>query len=439
MNRRSDVMVIGGGIVGLWTAKNLLRHGCSVTIVERGKLGSGASSGNCGYICPSHVHPLAAPGAVANGLRMMFKTGGALSIPPRWDPTLWRWLLSFAKRCNEDDFHTASIGRDALLRSSRARYQEFAQDHADSIKWQERGLLMVYRSPRDFDAYETHAKQLRTEFGLEINRHDSNGLCVLEPTLRDDLAGGWHFPGDAHVCPSRVLDELRREIVASGGTIKEHTEVQEFVFDRHRVTSVRTVTGQTLAADAFVLTTGAEAGVLGKQLRCRIPVVPGKGYSVTIDDATGMPSVPMIFEDDHVAVTPLGNAFRIGSTMQLTGFDRRIPPARIELLKRSAREHLRNPLPQAQEQLWSGWRPMMPDGLPCIDQSPRAGNAFVAAGNGMIGMASGPATGQLAAELTLGLAPHLDPTPYRLGRFAKAGKTSATPHWMNPQAIAESP
>ncbi|QEG01987.1 D-amino acid dehydrogenase small subunit [Stieleria maiorica] len=420
MSARSDVIIIGGGIIGCWTAWHLTNAGCAVTLVERDRIGSGASSGNCGYICPSHVHPLCAPGAVANGIRMMARTGGALSITPRWDPTLWRWLACFAKHCNANDFRHASTARHALLQSSRTQYQTFADRNAADIKWQQRGLLLVYRSERDFEAYEEPAAQLRRDFGLRLDRYDGDDVLQLEPTLRESLAGGWHFPDDAHLSPSELLNQLRHEIEQGGGMIREQTEIESMQFSGAALASVTTTRGETLSADAFVLATGAEASKWGRELGCRIPVIPGKGYSVTYADATGMPETPLIFEDDHVAVTPLGDSFRIGSTMQLTGFDRSVPAARIELLKRSARRHLRVELPDATEQSWAGWRPMMPDGLPCIGPSRRAANAWVAAGNGMIGVATGPATGQLVSELVRGGPPHIDPSPYRVDRFQRS-------------------
>lgn len=423
MSIRPNVIVIGGGVIGCWTTWHLLQHGCDVTLVERDRIGSGASSGNCGYICPSHVHPLCGPGAIMNGLRTMAKFGGALSVPPRWDPSLWRWLWHFAKHCNADDFRNASLARHAILQSSRQQYAQYAAEHAQAIQWQENGLLLVYRSARDFEAYESSVSELRSEFEIQVDRYDAEQVCKLEPMLREDLAGGWHFPGDAHLSPVKLLAQLRSDIQGAGGAIREQTGIQELTFDGDRLSSIRTGSGERFVADAFIFTTGAEAASLGRQLGLDLPVVPGKGYSVTIDCADGMPVTPMIFEDDHVAVTPLGDSFRIGSTMQLTGFSRSIPPQRIELLKRSARHHLRSPLPKGPETQWSGWRPMMPDGIPCIGRSPRAANAFVAAGNGMIGMATGPATGKLAAELALSLVPHLDPHPYRASRFCDADQT----------------
>lgn len=422
-NRPIDVLVIGGGIIGCWTAWHLARLGCQVTIVERNQIGSGASLGNCGYICPSHVRPLCGPGAIKFGLRTMAKFGGALSIPPRWDPPLWNWLLQFATHCTVDAFRNASIARHVLLRSSREQYQRLASTAADDIKWHQNGLLTVYRSAREFDAYEKQASELRNEFGIRVDRLDSEKLCSSHPSLRDDLAGGWHFPDDAHLSPIDLLDRLRRDLQGMGVIIREQTEVRGLCFDGRRLVSIQSGTGDSLPADRFVFTTGAEIGCFGKELGCHIPVVPGKGYSVTISDASGMPTTPMIFEDDHVGVTSFGDSFRVGSTMQLTGFSRTIPEKRIELLKRSARKHLCVPLPEGPEERWSGWRPMMPDGIPCIGPALTATNAFVAAGNGMIGIASGPATGQLVAELATGITPHLDPQPYRMDRFTRSKKT----------------
>ena len=118
---KCDVLIVGGGVVGCFAAHHLANRGRRVTLIEREQLGSGASFGNCGYVCPSHVHPLCGPGAVRSGLRTMAKFGGALSIPPRWDPTLWRWLARFTRHCNEADFRKASSARHQLLRAQAPR------------------------------------------------------------------------------------------------------------------------------------------------------------------------------------------------------------------------------------------------------------------------------------------------------------------------------
>ena len=417
MSDKPDVVVVGGGIVGCWTAWYLLQSGCQVTIVDRDRIGSGASWGNCGYICPSHVHPLCGPGAIVNGIKTMARFGGALSIPPRFDPALWSWLIQFARHCNAKDFRNASLARHALLQSSRNIYTEFGQSFAAEIGLDQRGLLLVYRKQADFERYQSSVDELRSEFDIRVDRYEGRQLTDLEPALRDHLAGGWHFPDDMQVSPASLIETLRHQIESVGGVICENATIASLERNGSTLKRMSTVDGQRFTADSFVVATGAEGAVLGSQLGCPIPVVPGKGYSVTVDAAPGLPKIPMIFEDDHVAVTHFGNSFRMGSTMQLTGFSRTVPIKRIELLKRSTRRHLGVELPVGREQVWSGWRPMMPDGIPCIDRSPLAKNVVIATGSGMIGIASGAATGRLTAELVLQATPHVDPFPYRIARF----------------------
>ncbi len=422
---RPDVLVVGGGVIGCFAARHLAARGCAVTLIERDRVGSGASLGNCGYVCPSHVHPLCGPGAVLSGLRTMATFGGALSIPPRWDPPLWRWLARFARHCNERDFWHASIARHALLAASRDEYQQIADQDGRRIGWSDRGLLTVYRSRRDFEAFEATAEQLRERFGVRVDGFPGDELCRLAPELRTGLAGGWHFPADAHLSPGRLLQLLRASLIDAGVIIREHSQVAELRLEAGRVIAVRIQPGDWIEAEQVVIAAGAETAHFAKPLGCDLPIIPGKGFSVTFENTDSMPNLPMIFEDDHVAITHFGDSFRVGSTMQLTGFSRSVPESRIRLLKRAAERHLRAPLPAGTEHAWAGWRPMVPDGLPLIGRTPVAANCFIAGGNGMIGIATAPATGRLVAELVTGDQPHLDPSPYRPERFGRHGVAAA--------------
>ena len=174
-----------------------------------------------------------------------------------------------------------------------------------------------------------------------------------------------------------------------------------------------------MSSELIVLAAGAESPVFARQLGCRIPVQPGKGYSITMARPHGAPTVPMIFEEYHVAVTPWTSGLRIGSTMEFAGYDQRINPRRIDLFKRAAADYLVEPCNEPVQEEWWGWRPMTYDELPCIGPAPKAANVIVAAGHGMIGMATGTATGKLVAELASGIEPHIDPAPYSLSRFGR--------------------
>jgi D-amino-acid dehydrogenase len=390
--------------------------GWNVTLIERDTIGSGASHGNCGYVCPSHALPMAAPGMVSRTLGMLFKKDAALAIPFRFDPGLWKWFFKFSRECKTDRVMRAAVSRNALLASSMKLYRDFLQAENIDCEWTDNGLLLVYRSQREFDEYAATAEMLKAEFQLDAIPYAGSAVNELEPTLRDGMAGGWHFTGDAHVRPDRLIAGLTTAIKKRGVETHEHVEVLELVIEAGKQKAIRTSIGD-MTADLFVLATGAEAPRFAKPLGCRIPIQPGKGYSLTMAPLKTPPKIPMIFEDHHVAVTPLRDEFRVGSTMEFTGYDRKLNRKRLSLLRRSAEEHLVEALPENVNEEWTGWRPMVYDGLPCIGPAPAASNVIVAAGNGMIGLASAPATGKLVAELASDVTPHIDAGPYSLDRF----------------------
>jgi D-amino-acid dehydrogenase len=179
---------------------------------------------------------------------------------------------------------------------------------------------------------------------------------------------------------------------------------------------VKTPAGD-LSADAFVLAAGALSPRWSRQLGCRLPIQPGKGYSITMPRPARCPAVPMIFEEHRVAVTPFASGYRLGSTMEFAGYDTSIRPERIELLKSAARLYLHEPLAEPVQEEWFGWRPMTPDSVPIIGPCPALANVWIASGHSMLGLSMAPGTGQLIAEMIAGEPPHLEPAAYSPTRF----------------------
>jgi D-amino-acid dehydrogenase len=250
---------------------------------------------------------------------------------------------------------------------------------------------------------------------MSAQRFDADALAALEPALKPGLAGGWLYENDAHLRPDRLMDEWRRVLTNMGVTIRENCRVRDIVHGGGKATAVRTEGGD-LKADAFVLATGALTPRLGRHLGCRIPIQPGKGYSITTDRPPLCPSRPMMFEEHRVAVTPLRSGYRLGSTMEFAGYDGELNRGRLRLLRDGARPYLRQPWGELVREEWFGWRPMTYDSKPIIGRCPALANVLIAAGHGMLGVSMSPATGKLVAELLDGT-PHVDPTPYGVGRF----------------------
>lgn len=410
------VVVVGGGVVGAFCAYHLARGGLRVTVVDRGAYGRGCSHANCGYVCPSHVLPLAVPGAVGATLRTLFQKNSPLKVRPAIVLANLGWFLGFARRCTEKQMHAAAVGIQALLTESRRQFAEVIDAEKLDVEWETKGLLFVFRTAKVFEHYAETDALLRDRYATPARRLDAAELLALEPALLPGNAGGYLYEGDAHLRPDRLMGELRRVLVARGVEVREHAPVTGFAITNGRATAVHTAAGD-IAADHVVVATGAWTPQLNRALGARVPILPGKGYSLTMPRPAVCPTYPLIFEEHRVAVTPFASGYRLGSTMEFAGYDESMNRARLGILTDAAKLYLRDPLAEPVQEEWWGWRPMTPDGLPVIDRAPAAANVLVAAGHNMLGLSMAPATGRLVAELLAGAAPHLDPTPYRLVRF----------------------
>ncbi len=414
---QGHVIVVGGGVIGAACAYYLRQSGRPVTILEQGAFGKGCSHGNCGLVSPSHILPLAGPGAVRTALAALLRPNGPLAIKPRLDPSLWSWLYHFARRCNRHDMMEAGRAIQALLNSSRRLYDQLMAEEAIECEWEARGVLFVLRTPAGMKHHAETAKLLGESFDVHPKPLDGKDMLALEPALKPGLPGGWLYEEDAHLRPDRLMASWRQSLSARGVTVHEGCAVRSIIREDSRAQAVMTQRGR-LEAEAFVFATGALTPLLEEHLGCRIPIQPGKGYSITMPRPAPCPSRPLIFEEHRVVATPMRSGYRLGSTMEFAGYDSTLSRRRLELLREGARHYLHEPYGDFVKEEWFGWRPMTYDGKPIIDRSPALTNVLIAAGHNMLGLSMAPATGKLVAELLNGEVPHVDPAPYSVSRFS---------------------
>jgi D-amino-acid dehydrogenase len=411
-----QVVVVGGGVIGASCAYYLSRAGWSVTVLDRGEFGKGCSHANCGFVCPSHILPLAVPGAVRGALKALISRNAPFSIKPRLDPTLWGWLIRFARRCNVRDMMATGRALQALLNSSRSLYDTLMTEEPFDCEWETRGLLVVFLHR---EAMEHHAKTdrlLRESFDMGAERCDGDRLAEREPALKPGLAGGWFYKSDAHLRPDKLMSSWRRVLEGRGVVVRERCEVTGVVQENGRARAV--VAGRDeITGDAFVVATGAWTPLLANHLGCRVPIQPGKGYSITMPRPANCPRTPLIFDEHRVAVTPWSSGYRLGSTMEFAGYDTTLNRERLALLREGARPYLHEPYCDPVLEEWYGWRPMTSDSKPIIDRSPALANVMIAGGHNMIGVATATATGKLVAEMLSGDRPHIDPGAFAVTRF----------------------
>lgn len=416
-NTPRQVIIIGGGVIGLACAHYLSKSGWRVIVLDRGQIGKGASHGNCGLVCPSHVLPLAEPGAITRTLKSLFSPDAPFRVRPRLDPALWVWLWRFARRCNHADMVRAGHAIQPLLESSLALYHELMRTETLKCEWETRGLLYVYRTRSALDAFRATDRLLTTTYHAPARLLQGEEALAMEPALKPGLAGGWYYEHDAHLRPDRLVTSWRELLQGRGVEFLEQCPMQELVRDGGKVNIVRTPRGD-LSAEVIVVATGAWTPLLARQLGITVPIQPGKGYSMTMPRPQICPKIPLLFPEHRVAVTPMQSGYRLGSIMEFAGYEDRIDPRRLALLRQGAVHYLREPYCEPVLEEWTGWRPMTHDSIPIIGRVPRLDNVFLAVGHSMLGLSMAPATAKLVAELINGERPHLPAQAYLAGRFS---------------------
>jgi D-amino-acid dehydrogenase len=385
-----DVVVVGGGAIGVSAAYELARRGVRVTLLERGELGAGCSAGNAGLVCPSHSHPLATPAALAEGLRSLLRADSPLSIRPR--RTTLAWLARFAAACRAE---RAERGTDAIRSLSVASLELHAELAALGTGFERRGTLSVYETDARFAAGRTEA----VRSGLTSRILAPDEARELEPALRGPIAGAIFFPQEAHVDPLRYVRAIGEAAAKAGADIQTNVEVRSL--DRLRTKTV-------------VVAAGVWSGRLAD-----VPVTGGKGYHVDLSPTDGDPRVPVLMQEGRFALTPLEGRLRVAGMLEVAGLDARPNPARLEAMKRAAARVLGGDS-RATLDIWTGLRPCAPDGLPVIGRPAARPELVIATGHAMKGLSLAPVTGQLVAELVTGEPPSHDLAPFSPDRFRRA-------------------
>lgn len=413
-NLRYDVAIVGAGVIGVSCARELVARGRRVVLIDRGQPGSGCSQGNAGFICPSHVVPLAAPGVLGNVFKWMLRSDSPFYLRPSMLPSLAGWLLQFARHCNPDHVRASIAPLLELLARSRDIYDQHAAQTND-FGYERRGILKLFKTEAGLSACLAEAEWVR-QSGQTAEALDPQGLKRVLPDTSHRAIGGILYSGDGHLDPAAYV---RRE---AAGLSKMGVEL---VTDRR----IDTVHGRgsriealgDIQADRFVLAAGAWTPELARRAGWQMSLVPAKGYSLTFSRPAGSLNIPLLLAEAKVAVTPLPGRLRYAGTLELTGFDDSLNARRIAAIARAVPNYLPDiPKPDlAQAEAWCGFRPCTPDGLPMIGRLPGSENLYTACGHAMIGMASGPGTGLLLAQMMTGEATFTDPSPFRPERYCR--------------------
>jgi D-amino-acid dehydrogenase len=304
---------------------------------------------------------------------------------------------------------------------SKLLYHDLAQKLKYS--YEEKGLVMYCKKQNTLDE-EAHVAELANKIGIEAKVLDKKSIHKLEPEIRPEVAGAVYFPGDAHLNPTELIESLKKYLVDKGVVIKHNSEMINIQTVGDEITSLEILKDdqkEMLEVGNVVLAAGSWSGILGKMLRLNLPMQAGKGYSVSKSQVPNKEIfIPNILVEARVAITPMSGRFvRFGGTMEIGGLDSTINMNRVRGIIKSVPEFFPDyalDVPK-KEEVWYGFRPCSPDGLPYIGHSGAYKNLFINTGHAMMGISLAPASGKLIAQQILGKKKEMDLNGFSAQRF----------------------
>jgi D-amino-acid dehydrogenase len=406
-----NVVVIGGGIIGLTSAYYLHKEGHNVTVVDQSNLDGGASYVNAGYLSPSHIIPLSSPGMIKKGIRWMFNPSSPLYIKPRLDLDFLKWAWAFNKSCTPKHVAKAApVIRDISVLSQEL-FDDIIKTEGFSSHYEKKGLFMLCQTEKVLEA-EVKTANLANELGLEAREVNAEEIKQLEPNIEIDAIGAAYFECDHHSTPNEFMISLKQHLKNTGVTFYTNEKVKDLILNGQKIKSIIT-DKRELSADEFVLAAGSWTGVLSKKLGLNLLMQAGKGYRINTAKETGV-TIPAILCEAKAAVTPMNGFTRFAGTMEIAGINHNINRVRVDAIANAIKRYYPsiNITEEEKAEAQCGLRPVSPDGLAYIGKSKKCDNLTVAAGHAMMGWSMGPGTGKVVAEIISDKKPSLDLTHY---------------------------
>jgi D-amino-acid dehydrogenase len=411
-------VIIGGGIIGLCSAYYLQKSGWQVTVVERDDLTDNCSFGNAGYIVPSHITPLASPGIISKGIRWMFNSKSPFYIKPVLSRQLINWGIIFIRHANKKNVeHGAPYLRDLSLLGSQL-YDELAAQPGFDFALEHKGVMVYYKTEKAAEE-EIHHAAIARSLGLDAEVLTKDQVQSMEPETELDILGAIHYRCDAHLYPVKLMEQLMKSIRNNGGFIQTQSAVTGMDIANGKINKIHTEK-DSFEADVFVVSGGSWLPDLCKMAGIHIPLMPGKGYSITKKNPEQKLNIPAILCEARVAITPMNGYMRYGGTMEIAPLNKNINLNRVRGIIESVTKYIpgiKLELPDKKD-IWYGFRPCSADGLPYIGFSKKIKNMIIAGGHSMMGLGLGTSTGQVVADLANGRTPSVKIDAFDPERFS---------------------
>lgn len=408
------VAVIGAGIVGVSTAIWLHRAGIDVTVIDRGKPGTGTSHGNAGVLAACSMVPVTGPGLVAKAPMMLLKTDFPLFLRWGYLPRLLPWLRKYLSQANDADTRRIASGLAAIVGDTVEQHKSLCDDLGLGHWVTDSDYCFAYRDRTAFEA-ESYTWSLRQDAGFVPQIIEGHGVHDYEPALGPDITCLAIMRNHGFIrSPGGYVQALAKAFQDMGGTIMQ-ADVKDFDLSGGRVSAIHTTQGK-VACSEVVLATGVWSKPMMAKLGLNLPLESERGYHIVFEEATGGPQRPVMIASGKFVATPMEQGLRCAGVVEFGGLDAGPSKAPLKLLRKQAAQAFPG-LTATAEIEWLGHRPAPSDSLPLIGQVGQTG-VFTAFGHHHIGLTGGPKTGRLVAGLIAGVPVNTDLAPYNPQRFS---------------------
>jgi D-hydroxyproline dehydrogenase len=409
---KSDIAIVGAGIIGLAAAFRLAAAGRAVVVVDPNDPGSGASYGNAGAIAPYGCAPIGNPDVLRNMPSLLLGSESPFAMRPAALPSLLPWLLRFLWQSTPGRARRNGHALQGLLKEAVQAWHDLAAQADVSDLIRNEGCLYVYRDKAPAKNGDWAAR-LRDELGVRQELLTSDDVARLEPAL-PRAAGGLFFPEASHFIDPPMLTRRLATAAQSHGASFQRTRVERVEPQASGAFRLH-CSDLAIEAQKVVLAAGAWSRQLARQVGDEVPLDTERGYHLEFAMDVCPITRPVSPIDLGFYVTPMAGRLRVAGTVELGGLSAPLDPRRTALLERGVRKLFPDlGAPQSQ---WLGFRPSLPDSLPVIGPSRRHPGLIHAFGHGHLGMTLAAVTSLIVSGLVDGGNRAWDLTAFRVDRF----------------------
>lgn len=411
-----DVVIVGGGLIGLATALALQENGKTVVLVDPGLAKVRASFGNAGVIGRASIFPMASPTIWPKLLRYASGRDPALKIRYQDFRTLSAWLPRFLSNATQAAYQNTAAALNPLVAQAYDTHMALAAHVGATNLIKKNGWMRVYRSKAAFDGSQLERRVL-VSHKVAVDVLQGDAIYDLEPSLRHRFSHALLFPDTATVnTPGRLLERYLQTFLVQGGSLIASRATK--LIQQNEGVQVVCDAG-LIKANYAVLAAGAWSGELARSLGYKIPLIGERGYHMHYSLAQGtVLNRPVHDAAGAYVMSPMDDGVRILTGVELAHPDSPANYAQMTAAVAEAQNTLSLGQPQNSE-IWMGSRPSTPDGLPVIGFPARHDRIVFAFGHGHIGMSTAPITGKLVSDLILQRPVSVPIGPYSPNRFSR--------------------